>query len=238
MRGRADMLFGATVFEFKSDLRREIGDVLARLPDYLAEREAAHRTPVSRIATDGASFLAFQLRNGTMIEIQRLDVDANDPEACSRGWSRHPPTATSCRPTPSHFGALGRESWIFGSARTGLEQLWAALRGHPEVGVKRELGTGSCARPTERRSATICCSCSTPTSRSSPRRSRPECSIFRPKMRMRSSRSGACPGRHLRCRRERLLRLGAARSAGAGTRRTRVARQVRASACVTSRPMS
>jgi hypothetical protein len=38
VRGRADMLFGATVFEFKSDLRREMDDVLARLPDYLAER--------------------------------------------------------------------------------------------------------------------------------------------------------------------------------------------------------
>lgn len=28
IRGRADMLFGATVFEFKRDLRREMGDVL------------------------------------------------------------------------------------------------------------------------------------------------------------------------------------------------------------------
>jgi len=39
VRGRADMLFGATVFEFKSDLRREMDDVRARLPDYLRERE-------------------------------------------------------------------------------------------------------------------------------------------------------------------------------------------------------
>src|SRR3954471_8689501 len=39
VHGRADMLFGATVFELKSDLRREMRDVEARLPDYLAERE-------------------------------------------------------------------------------------------------------------------------------------------------------------------------------------------------------
>jgi hypothetical protein len=38
VRGRADMLFGATVFEFKSDLRRETGSVVGRLPEYLAER--------------------------------------------------------------------------------------------------------------------------------------------------------------------------------------------------------
>ena len=36
VRGRADMLFGATVFEFKSDVRREMADVVSRLPDYLA----------------------------------------------------------------------------------------------------------------------------------------------------------------------------------------------------------
>lgn len=31
--GRADALFGATVFELKSDLRRELGDVEARLTE-------------------------------------------------------------------------------------------------------------------------------------------------------------------------------------------------------------
>lgn len=39
VHGRADTLFGATVFEFKRDLRLEMPDVQARLPDYLGERE-------------------------------------------------------------------------------------------------------------------------------------------------------------------------------------------------------
>jgi len=39
VHGRVDTLFGATVFEFKRDLRRELPDVEARLPDYLRERE-------------------------------------------------------------------------------------------------------------------------------------------------------------------------------------------------------
>ena len=39
VHGRADMLFGATVFEFESDLRREMDDVCGRLPDYLRARE-------------------------------------------------------------------------------------------------------------------------------------------------------------------------------------------------------
>lgn len=37
--GRIDTMWRVTVIELKSDLRRELGDVLARLPDYL--REAA-----------------------------------------------------------------------------------------------------------------------------------------------------------------------------------------------------
>jgi hypothetical protein len=81
VRGRADMLFGATVFEFKSDLRREMGDVLTRLPDYLAERERQTGRRYLGIATDGMSFLAFERRDGELVEIGRLDLQADDPSA-------------------------------------------------------------------------------------------------------------------------------------------------------------
>ncbi len=58
VHGRADMLFGATVFEFKSDLGREMRDVLARLLDYLAERERQTSRKYLGVATDGATFVA------------------------------------------------------------------------------------------------------------------------------------------------------------------------------------
>lgn len=64
--GRTDVVWGATVIELKSDLRREAGDVLARMPDYLADaagRGAVDRVPVG-IATDGATFLAYTLDQG------------------------------------------------------------------------------------------------------------------------------------------------------------------------------
>ncbi len=35
--GRIDTMWGATVIELKSDLRRELDDVLARLPAYLTD---------------------------------------------------------------------------------------------------------------------------------------------------------------------------------------------------------
>ncbi len=132
VRGRADMLFGATVFEFKSDLRREIGDVLARLPDYLAEREQRTGRRYLGIATDGASFVAFELRNGVLIELARLDVDANDPEALLAWLEPALSDRDELLPDPLVVRReLGRESLTFGRARTSLEQLWEALREHP-----------------------------------------------------------------------------------------------------------
>jgi SAM-dependent methyltransferase len=143
VRGRADMLFGATVFEFKSDLRREIGDVLARLPDYLAERERQARRRYLGVATDGASFVAFELRDGLLVEIGRLDVEADDPEALLAWLEPALSDRDELLPDPLVFRReLGRESLTFGRARTGLEQLWNALREQPEVGVKRELWDG------------------------------------------------------------------------------------------------
>ena len=41
--GRIDTMWGSTVIELKTDLRRELDDVLARLPDYLADAAARSR---------------------------------------------------------------------------------------------------------------------------------------------------------------------------------------------------
>jgi SAM-dependent methyltransferase len=143
VRGRADMLFGATVFEFKSDLRREIGDVEARLPAYLAERERQTQRQYLGIATDGASFVAYERRNGALIEIGRLDVDVDEPGVLLAWLEPALSDRDELLPDPLVVRReLGRESLTFGRARTGLDQLWGALREHPEVAVKRELWDG------------------------------------------------------------------------------------------------
>lgn len=74
IHGRADTLFGATVIEFKKDLRREMPDVLARLPDYLRERERQTQRAYLGIATDGGTFVAFELRDGILVELGRHET--------------------------------------------------------------------------------------------------------------------------------------------------------------------
>jgi hypothetical protein len=74
-------MWGATVIELKSDLRRELDDVLARLPVYLADAASRSRSPrpVTGLTTDGATFIAYALRDGTLQELARYATDPEQP---------------------------------------------------------------------------------------------------------------------------------------------------------------
>ena len=143
VHGRADTLFGATVIEIKSDLRRETVDVLARLPDYLRESERRTQRRFLGIATDGATFIAYELRGGAMLEIARHEVRPDRPEALL-AWLE-PALAERDDLTPDPLTVqreLGRDSLSFARARGVLERLWAGLRTHPEAALKRQLWDG------------------------------------------------------------------------------------------------
>jgi SAM-dependent methyltransferase len=143
--GRIDVAWGTTVIELKSDLRREERDVVARMPDYLVDtirRTASDRTAVG-LATDGATFLAYTLDQGALLQIGRYETEAEHPERLL-GWlepllSPVPEVV----PTASAVGlAFGRYSLAFGRARPVLERLWAEVGQHPEVRLKRDLWDG------------------------------------------------------------------------------------------------
>src|SRR3972149_1454604 len=68
VRGRADALLGRTVFEFKTDLRREKREAEEELPRYLADRERATGEHFVGIATDGSRFIPYELRRGELRE--------------------------------------------------------------------------------------------------------------------------------------------------------------------------
>ena len=70
VHGRIDALLGRTVFEFKSDLRREIRDVENKLPDYLTQRETETGSHFIGIATDGATFIPYKLRDGKLCSFE------------------------------------------------------------------------------------------------------------------------------------------------------------------------
>lgn len=143
--GRIDTMWGATVIELKSDLRRELDDVIARLPVYLADAAARSRSPrpVTGLATDGATFIAYMLRDGTLNELARHTTDPDRPNELLAWLEPLLSDQPDLLPEPRAVAqAFGRTSLTFGRARQTLDTLWAALRDDPEIRLKRDLWDG------------------------------------------------------------------------------------------------
>ena len=143
--GRIDTMWGATVIELKSDLRREEGDVRARMPDYLADaaRRSANPRTVTGIATDGATFVAYQLQAEHLVELRRYQTDPERPTELM-DWlapllSDSAGLAPEARAVAQVFG---RQSLTFGRSRLTLDALWRRLKDDPEVRLKRDLWDG------------------------------------------------------------------------------------------------
>jgi len=111
VRGRIDAVFGATVFEFKRDLRTERADAEEQLLRYLGDRERATGQRYLGIATDGAAFVAYQLAQGRLVALGEIAPNPTDPRALLR-WldtavtvrADIPPTAERIR---EEFGRDG-----------------------------------------------------------------------------------------------------------------------------------
>lgn len=70
VHGRTDALLGRTVLEFKSDLRREVGDAREELGRYLQQRESETGYRAVGVATDGADFFAYEMRHGKLSQLR------------------------------------------------------------------------------------------------------------------------------------------------------------------------
>jgi hypothetical protein len=143
--GRIDVAWGATVIELKSDLRREERDVVARMPDYLADAGRGRdpgRTTVG-LATDGATLLAYTLDRGALASIGRYDVDVDQPEQLLSWLEPLLSPVPEVMPTPIVVAlAFGRYSLAFGRASAQLQRLWSEVGAHPEAQLKRNLWDG------------------------------------------------------------------------------------------------
>ncbi len=143
--GRIDTMWGATVIELKTDLRREQADVEARMPDYLADaaRRSRSKRPVTGIATDGATFIGYQLVDGALTELRRYATDPERPGELMAWLEPLLSETTDLQPEARTVAqAFGKGSLTFSRARLTLEALWAVLKDDPEVRLKRDLWDG------------------------------------------------------------------------------------------------
>jgi len=140
VHGRLDALLGRTVFELKSDLRRERGDAEEGLSRYLADRERATSEHFVGIATDGAEFVPYELRRGDLQPLPSYQPTRDDPRALLAWLEGVVTLHAELRPDPETVRReLGRGSLAFAISRARLAELWAEVRGQPEARLKRQL---------------------------------------------------------------------------------------------------
>ncbi len=144
-RGRMDALLGNTVFEFKSNLERESEDAKRQLHRYLSDREADSGPRHIGIATDGASFRAYELRQNESGEndLAELGHHKPDPEQSEHLLIWLDSFTALSQELPADAvtitARLGRDSPACIRAINGLSQAWQACCDDPEVLLKRQL---------------------------------------------------------------------------------------------------
>lgn len=138
--GRIDALLGRTLFEIKTDLRREGRAAEAQLARYLAEREGSQGARYVGIATDGAALVAYELRDGTLAELSRTSARPAEPRALLAWLEGVVAVQDRIRPDALAITSeLGRESAAFARSLALLERAFASLADHPETQLKRQL---------------------------------------------------------------------------------------------------
>lgn len=140
VRGRLDALIGRTVFEAKSDLDREWGDVERRMPDYLADRERAEGEHFVGIASDGRKWAVFELRDDALVKVKETILDPDKGEAFLAWLDGALALKASLPPDALTIHAeLGSDSVAFHLVRAALTELWERVQSHPAEALKRRL---------------------------------------------------------------------------------------------------
>ena len=140
IRGRIDALVGATVFEAKSDLRREWADVERRMPDYLAAREEELDGPVIGIASDGLFWRVVERRDDRLALVKETRLDPDRPEEFLAWLDGALALKPSLPPDPLTVRIeLGKDSVTHRLVRNRLEALWKKLKDRREIALKRRL---------------------------------------------------------------------------------------------------
>lgn len=139
-KGRIDALLGRTVLEFKTNLARERSDALEELSRYLPERERATGERFIGIATDGAEWEAFELRDGALVSLRRYKTDARKPDELLAWLDGAVATRAEILPDAlSVINELGQGSIAFLRADAALRDAWRAVATHPTASLQRQL---------------------------------------------------------------------------------------------------
>ena len=140
VHGRIDALLGRTVFELKSDLRRERSNAEEGLTRYLTERERQTGEKYIGIATDGADSVAFFLKNGSVAEASNHRTNTEKPAELIVWLQSAVAIGEGLPPEPyTIMREFGRNSLTAKRALDELGRRWEHVGLTPEGHLKRAL---------------------------------------------------------------------------------------------------
>ena len=140
VHGCIDALLGRSVFELKSDLRRERRDAENGLARYLSEREATTSSKYVGITTDGAEFIVFFLRGDGVVEVSAHRTDQDKPRELMAWLQCTVAVSDGLQPDPTTITReFGRDSLAAPRALDDLDELWTNFAQTPHARLKREL---------------------------------------------------------------------------------------------------
>ncbi len=140
VHGRIDALLGRTLFEFKTDLRREQRDAESQLPGYLSQRQTETGTHFVAVATDGATFKAYELRADKLVQLDSFSVQTDKPHELLAWLSSVVAIKEDLEPTAEIVKReLGRGSIAWILAKQELSAIWNEVGQQPGVRLKRDL---------------------------------------------------------------------------------------------------
>lgn len=140
VKGRIDALLGRTVIEIKADLRREGKDAEAQLSRYLPQREIETGQRYVGLATDGARFAAYEIRDEALVPLTAFEPRASEPRKLA-AWLEGVVAVQDTLPADALniTNELGRESAAFARTVGLLSKAWEGVADHPEAALKRQL---------------------------------------------------------------------------------------------------
>ncbi len=146
VRGRIDTVIGDVVFEFKTNLTKELGDAENQLAKYLAVfYEKAPERPCVGIATDGIFFrvyrpVAWKAGHCELDLIERQDLRQFDEKHGLLWLDRYLFRRAPKQPTEEDISArFGIGSPTYRVASGALATWWKAVKGEPSIALKFEL---------------------------------------------------------------------------------------------------
>ena len=132
VRGRLDALLGRTVFEFKSNLAVEIKDAESQLTRYLADRENETGEHFVGIATDGAKFISYEVREEGLFMLADYEPSISDPRGLLEWLGAVVIIEIDLEPEPDIVQReLGKNSLVSRIASGRLGQIWSETKTNP-----------------------------------------------------------------------------------------------------------